>query len=262
MSAILTGNPHGPHLQKSEPVWRRGVGWQTRQTWAGTQASIRAFVPTWLVDAESLELDLSGPEGMAYVTYARDAEGNPSETVNPELESETVWELDGNDVVKDLYEHPSMSGESMDEDQLFEIKKQVAKFDSADSTYSVSGITAANRPWFYLLIKGVRQFASVQWVIRKTTTVPRTFHQSVSLVGVDYLWDVNDIPDIPDVLLFDAAQIPEPPHASAYRFSWLKKSPRVMRSTSGRFQMIEEWWLDAWSYSNESTQGLYPIYEP
>ena len=259
MSAILTGNPHGPHLQKSEPVWRRGVGWQTRQTWAGTQASIRAFVPTWLVDAESLELDLSGPEGMAYVTYARDAEGNPSETVNPELESETVWELDGNDVVKDLYEHPSMT--DMVEAQIFEIKKQVQNFDNGQ-TYSITDITTANRPWFYLLIKGTRQFTSIQWVLRKTKTVPRTFHEEVSLLGVDYLWDGEDIPDIPDAVLFDIAQIPEPDHADAYRFSWLKKSPRVMRSTSGRFQMVEEWWLDAWSYSNESTQGLYPIYEP
>ena len=259
MSYLLTGNPDGPYLRKSEPVWKRGVGWQTRQTWEGTSRAISAAVPSWIVDADSVELDLDGPSGVAYVTYAKDITGNPDATVTPAAEAETVWELDGNDVVKDIFEHPTLA--NAEESQKAEIKKQLNNWDSGVSV-SVTDIDEANQPWLYLQIKGIRQFASVQWVLRKTVTVPVAYPTPVSLLGVNKLWDGDDITGIPDVVLFDIAQIPEPTHPDAFRFSWLKKPPRVMRTSSGRFQMIEEWWLDLWSYTDSTTVGLYEIYTP
>ena len=254
MPPTLTGNPHGPHLRNTQPVWRRGGGWQTLQTLEVTNASIRAFVPFWLTDCEELRLDLEGPSGMAYVTYARDAEGNPSVTVNPDLESETVWELAGNDVVKDLFDHPEVSVLSLD--VLKEIKKQIQNFDIG-AEVDITAIAAANQRWFYLEIKGTRQFVDVQWVLRKTVTVPRTFGTPVAMVGIDKLWStaqINTAETIPSETLFTIASIPSKSPPSAYTWSWLKKSPTVSRSSSGRFQMIQEWHLDSWS--NE----IYDLY--
>lgn len=263
MSIIFAGNPDGPHLRKEEPVWKRGVGWQTRQTWEGTARAIKASVPTWIVDADSVELDLDGLVGTAYVTYAKDIVGNPDATVTPEAEAETVWELDGNDIVKDLWEHPDLA--ALDEDVVAEIKKQINNWDSG-TTYSLTDIDEDHQGWFALMVKGVRQFTTTQWVLRKTVTAPRTYPNQVSLAGIGELWTSAQITGIPNSVLFDISQIPAPTVPSAFLWSWLKKSPRVSRTSSGRFQMIEEWWLDAWSLKDltltPQQPGLYVEYTP
>lgn len=264
MSFTLTGNPHGPYLRKTEPVYRRGVGWATRHTYEGTNVAIRAAIPLWTPDAESIELDLSGPTGTAVVVYARDVEGNPDPAVSPEAESETTWELDGNEVVKDLFEHPDVA--SLSQSVVATLKEQLNNFDSG-VTVDLSSLSSVNQGWFALLIKGVRQFTSVQWVLRKTVTVPRTYPNQVSLTGVNQLWTPTQITGIPSSVLFDINQIEEPSNIpSAFFWSWLKKSPRVSRSSNGRFQMVEEWWLDAWSCRDETTDpitvGVYYAYEP
>ena len=263
MSYILTGNPDGPYLRKSEPVWKRGVGWQTRQTWEGTSRAISAAVPSWIVDADSVELDLDGPSGVAYVTYAKDITGNPDATVTPAAEAETVWELDGNDIVKDIWEHPDLSALSYS--VTAELKKQVNNWDSGVD-WTVANLDNVAVQWFSLMVKGVRQFTTTQWVLRKTVTAPQTYPNQVSLSGVGELWTSAQITGIPSDVLFDISQIPAPTLPVAFLWSWLKKSPRVSRTSSGRFQMIEEWWLDGWSEKDTTLSpiqpGLYLPYTP
>jgi hypothetical protein len=247
MTATYTGDPFGPHLQRSEPVFKRGVGWQTRQTWRGTSEAIRAYIPHWTVDAESIELELSGPEGVAVVTYARDAVGNPDQTVHPDAESETVWELAGNDIAKDLFEHPDFL--SLPDAQIYEIKKQIQNFDSG-ADISLTSISAENQYWFALAIKGTRQFTDNQWVLRRTVTVPRTFQTPVAMTGIGQLWTTAQIQateHVDNQTLFSISTIEEKTGPGAYLWSWLKKSPTVSRSSSGRFQMVQEWHLDLWN---------------
>lgn len=269
MSIIFAGNPDGPHLRKEEPVWKRGVGWQTRQTWEGTARAIKASVPTWIVDADSVELDLDGLVGTAYVTYAKDIVGNPDATVTPEAEAEITWELQGNDVVKDIFEHRIIK--NAEEIYQKEFKTQLANWD-AGIAYSILDLTDDLANMFSIAIHGGRQYIDHQWVIRKTTTVPRSYSVSISVAGVNKLWTTRDLPGISGMVLMDAYavatafQYPDGEAPAGYYLSWLKKTPSVTRTSSGRFQMIEEWVLDYWSFTDEDASpvavGLYEVYTP
>ena len=269
MSYLLTGNPDGPYLRKSEPVWKRGVGWQTRQTWEGTSRAISAAVPSWIVDADSVELDLDGPSGVAYVTYAKDITGNPDATVTPEAEAETTWEIQGNDVVKDIFEHPIVR--NSEEEYRREFKIQLNNWESG-IRYSTDDLTYDLKNIFEAAIRGAKQYSDHQWSIRKTVTVPRTYHAPVSVAGVGKLWTTDDLPGIGGAVLLDAyaiataTQLPDGESPAGYYLSWLKKTPSVTRTSSGRFQMVEEWVLDYWSFTDPDTDpvvvGIYEKYTP
>jgi hypothetical protein len=277
MSVTYTGNPFGPHLQKSEPIWKRGAGWQTRQTWEGTSASIKAHVPFWIVDAESIELDLSGPTGVAYVTYAKDAEGNPNPTVETGegVDIETVWDLKGNNVVKDIYDHKWIK--RFDGYDLMRLKRGVQQFNSGEMTQdeTSTGLQPTNlNPWYNLIIKGQNTFYDPQWVLRRTVTVNRGSPYQADFNGVNMLWDFEDIPSLPSVVAFDLSNIPEPTvptpdeKLGTFRWAWLRQSPDISRSSNGRSVITDEWWLDVWSCHSPATagianiKGLYDIYSP
>lgn len=246
MSNITRTGNVGPFIQRRRPVWKRGIGWSTAIEWEGAEDAIRALVPSLLVDADEVQLSLDGPVGGATAIYNREVVANADTSV--QSNAEVTWDLDGNDVSRDLFDHPGISG--LSNDQIIALKAQIAQFDTG-GTVNISGFSAAQLEFFALAIKGTRQYLAPQYVLTKTKVVDRSYNQRANLTGVLQRWTTEQIladPDADKMLFFDTVQISAPAGIpSAYSWSWLKKVPRVSRSSRGRFQLTEAWMLDAWS---------------
>lgn len=161
----------------------------------------------------------------------------------------TVWELLGNEVHKDIYEHPRSL--SIDPRVVAQVRGEVAKYDGQGPLPTFAGDPTGNADLlFTLLLKGTNAYLTSQYVLRRTEIVSSKYQVKVAFNQIDSIWSSAQIVTVeapPAELLFSISNIPIPDSQSGYQWGWLKKSPTVMQASGNRFQITQEWWLEQWS---------------
>ncbi len=154
------------------------------------------------------------------------------------------WELLGNEIHKDLYEHPRSL-------QIGEANLRTIRNAIADPQPDTAPTLAGDALTLYtLLLKGTNAFLTSQYVLRRTQIVSSRYQVRVAFNQIDYVWTTAQIVNVeapPAALLFSIIEIPIPASQAGYQWGWLKKSPTVQQASGNRFQITQEWWLEQWS---------------
>lgn len=169
--------------------------------------------------------------------------------VNPN-DTTTIWELLGNEIHKDVYQHPR-SLQITDHD--LKVIRNFINDPQANSSPAFTGggtLTTYALALYSLLLKGTTAFVTSQYVLRRTRIVSNKYQVALAFNQVDHIWSSAQITSTESVaipVMISMDQIPIPASQSGYQWGWLKKSPTVQQTGGNRFQITQEWWLEQWS---------------
>ena len=227
--------------QNRELAWRRDAGYSQVFRMRGLKPFIYAQLPFWQVTADEVRImeDLT-PYATLEARINTVLDGRAEVPIN-------VWELIGQDINHDLYEHPLAGGIS--ETELAKLRKAVDQ-NRRGETVSVFPNDSNALTMYGLLSKGTDSFVRCQYVLRKSQTVTSNFTLAVSTYGVDAIWSLNQIYAIEPIYnrIYDTiVTIAEPTAKPGFVFGWLKKSPQITAEANNKIRITQEWWLEQWS---------------
>lgn len=235
-------------------------GWQTIWTYQGRLTQLSEVATIFEISNPGASQRLSQIDGTPLwrlvVTFDFRNDGvSVEQPIN-------TWELLGNDVQKDLYEHPTTL--ALGVDTIAAIKsavqsvnsaspgsEQAAKTDAVNHLRTTSGANAdVAEELFNLIIKGTTHYAVSEFVLRHTQTVSNSYTTQFALNNIEYLYTTAQLiaeASIPTGIVFDISEIAQPSDKPGYLWSWLKRSPQIIVSAGSKVQMTQEYWLDLWS---------------
>jgi hypothetical protein len=261
--------------------WKRGRGWDADDEWHGSPAAmlqkIRELSLVGNVDEIFYEPRGDGAFRVA-VNYSTDGSSPISSTVEPPINS---WELIGQDQLKDLKFHPNsvalgvglVDGIAImvtELQKITDVTKHQDQYDKFRGTiqdvanvYSVSAAMALDL--FDCLLLGHTHFQSPVFVLRHTKSVTKRFTGKVSFKNISlklYPCDAGAGGDstllrnelatagtpLSSEVFLDLKEIEAPTPRSGYQFGWVKKSPDSRPAPYGKYEIIQEYWLDQWRY--------------
>jgi hypothetical protein len=255
--------------------WDRRSGWYTERTWRGLTASCLSVMNALTADgeADSFGMDPAG-DGTAVVwaRYSRD-----SRAVSNEIPVNT-FELIGVETQVDIKEHPKVlalgpvvvstvtaSKYNLDINSANARDAYIAFTGTITKAALVSGVSQGNAlNLFDHLIRDVTHIPLPAWVLRHTKTVSDQYgasaNQSFTNAGklVFYpatgpgsrsaLMDAeleNAGTPIPATILFRLDDIAPVPARTGYTWGWIKKVPNVRPTALNKWEVVQEWTLDA-----------------
>lgn len=182
-----------------------------------------------------------------------------------------VWELIGQDSHRDIIEHPTTTYLAAKDLKLYRYTLQVirtildARGITMDKTWNQFDFSEYDQklvPTALALIKLYteehRTYSRGQYVLRKTQVVSQESEIRLAFNQIDCIW-ITDLlvtkESIPPETLFSIKEIEVPAYVVspiegnplAFYWGWLKKTPSAVKTTSGRFQISQEWWLSLWN---------------
>ena len=255
---VITG---WPEIQEHDPrsKWSYQGGWRTVRTFRGLIEDLERFAGQWTARALDIEIDPdSPPYGTMLVTV-----GLPDDGAVGDAEQVTdLGSLQGNDLEKDIMEHPKAKAiERQSPGMLALIRKMAADVISdpepgvnpADG-FSVDVGDATLNSWAQLLfldlVAGVTSFRVSQFVLRRTRVLDARTTIRPSMVNVNKVFTTNptagylaitSVESIPATLGFDLP--------IGY---WIKSTPTVEFLANGKKQHTQEW-----IYAEDYSQFIY-----
>lgn len=259
--------------------WKRGRGWDSDQTWRGSWNALTGLITTFQAQGNVDEI-FFGPTGDgAYelsVNYSTEGSSPITGTIEPPINS---WELIGQDQLQDIKLHPNnlalgigmvdgiatMVSELQKETDLTTKLTTYTTFrNTISAVCAVQNISAANAlALFEDLITGHTHFHTPTFVLRHTKTVTKRYQSKVSFTNIglkQYACTAGQggqsgtltaelasagTPITPEVFL-DLKAIPVPATRTGYTFGWIKKSPQSRPAPFGKYEIVQEYWLDQW----------------
>jgi len=168
---------------------------------------------------------------------------------------QTVWELQGNDLSKSIWEHGRTSIDTTEDDRK-KIKGYIEgdKNTLTDPTPTLSGDVAKELlrllkvdtthyflPQYVLRVRMVGSNAGFPGVVIHMSNVGLIFKQEDIIAG-----GVFDL-QIDAAIQSRMAEI-EPPDARVnYTVGWLFKSPTITGIPGGKFELRQKWWFEQWA---------------
>lgn len=208
----------------------------TISTFEGGKTAILGLAASPSLAGSSLDLDDSDAPLWRLVVSTPDYETGEAAEIS------TTYELLGNDLQKDIWEHPSVAG--LDNHTVREIRKKLAD-SSYDYTPSGVGLSIYNH-----LLRNQNFFIVSQYVLRVTQLVGSRRVLSIGFANAGKIFTSLDGElGLPSALGFTVADImANPPEARAGEaFGWLKKTPTLTQRSDGKFVISIEYWLESWS---------------
>jgi hypothetical protein len=239
---IINGNP-GPIFQPFNYDYDPKFGYNIRQPVRGTVNYIRgqsAQLAGFRI-AHSVR-DLGG--GMAEIV-------SKDQTVPGDPNNETPidgWQLLGNVVQKDIYQHPSLL--SADEDDIIDLKKAVETRNGLDAP---SGTIF--QKFFMLLLRGVTHFETVNYVLRHTQTVSNQYTKDILDEHVFKIYKRETL--FAECAKFNVPlygryvnkikAIPDPEEQEDYFWGWYKQPSTEVGTANNKIEITNDWILEQWS---------------
>lgn len=159
---------------------------------------------------------------------------------------QTVWELLGNTLERDLKEHPNFR--DIPPKVMANIQDLI---DEPSTPVSVSPAWDDAAQAFYELARhGTVKYADSQWVLRRTMIAGTRYQTEYSLDGVKKLWTTAQLKTkegLPATLFWDVSKLTAPVELADHLWSWLKMGPVITQTVAGRWQISQEFWLENWS---------------
>lgn len=241
-------------------------GFSSIYTWEGSRAAVFGLA-TMVASDQKYAIDDSDKPLYRIVISSPDS-GASDVSTDYVLE----WELLGNTVELDIYEHPN--ARALGDVMLTAIKIALKAVEEATVltaptvyageeanlaaiaplTNSAVSPFAANDPadvlaMFRLLVKGSANYVTSQYVLRRSQTISSRGQVNFSFSNVEKIHTALQITNtelVPAEVQFSIAAIPAPAAQSGYTWGWLKQTPTIAQAGS-RFQCTQEYWLGLWS---------------
>jgi hypothetical protein len=238
--------------------WSRTGGYVTSRVFTGTHEAIDSMIPQLVVAAGADSFAIDREESTSTLTAVFANEG-PEATEVPF----DIWELPGNDLQKEIWEHPKVLGYSSA--MVTVLRNEVELVQSGSSTYAESvaaiqvqmtaeslsaGTQAEILSLFDHILKGGDSFVTDQYVLRKTQLITSRYTAIIARSGVNKIWTTAQITGsetIPQFISNELGQLTAPTARTGYQWGWLKKAPTVLQVAGNKFQLTQEWWLEQWS---------------
>jgi hypothetical protein len=215
-----------------EIEWNSQTGFRATRKFRGLKSDILGQVPLMQQAGYSFRItpDEDGPMADCVMT-APDAQDGAS----VESEITTTWTVSGNDLEKDLENHPSWLNLAESERENLRDYKNGSKKESETTTTSTTGGE------FKTLIKaGTTSYTLSQIVVQRTMTVNPGYAGAVAMSNVNRIYSkasLTTAESIPDTIVFTMLD-----------GHYLKRTPTITQQPNGRFQIVNEWWhADTWS---------------
>lgn len=234
MSFQIKGFPTMASLPDS-PVWsaQRGA-MAVVQRWRGPREDAVSLL--YSMQGQCAVLRLEDDSG-GYATVVAEFDTLPTLPAPTELPGPR-WDLQGNDLEKDLFTHPEF--EAMDSDQRELLRK--VRADAVNADRSEIDPTGAPADFLNLILLGTQSYTISQYVLRATIAVPGTFNPAVPITALNVGKVYEDNAD-----LIVAEAIPALPFALPAGM-WLKRTPVWTQQDGRRWQYVQEWWhATTWS---------------
>jgi len=235
-------------------------GQTTVTTYKGPPDPINDLYESSLAAVQNGEIDsvttsVENGEGILEIRVADgDEDGNDPNTVF----NNTIWELIGQDIFKNLRSYPgdvsgsvAFNGDS-DQDDLEETRLY---FETAQTEGSApSG--EPSETYYKLLLRGTDQYVRSTAVLRTTITVSRRSQITLDWNGVDRAWKIDGQTGSPDLDQTGQGaligQIINLPGYNAEKKQWLKRAPQLTQTGRRNYTITQEWW-----YANRWSNNLY-----
>lgn len=246
-------------IERLGPItWSRSNGYVTTRVFEGSHFAIDSLIPQLVVSAgaDSFSIDRDDATSICTAVFAYEGPGASEVPVD-------TWEILGNDLQKDIWEHPNVLGYSSA--MVAVLRKEVELVQSGSSTYDESvaaintqiafeGITAPTSTQiitlFDQILKGLESFVVDQYVLRKSQLITSRYTATIARVGINKIWttaQVQAAESMPTFISNELNQLVAPTARTGYLWGWLKKSPTVTQVAGNKFQVAQEWWLEQWS---------------
>jgi len=213
-------------------------GWSTLVTYHGPTAAVQGVIPN-LVNQGLRFSEFPVQDGVRGIEIRfSDARDGAAPPTNPDDEQTTTWELVGNDLNKDLFDHANYTAlPDANKKTLKDYRNGAKKIDDAD----VTALTGNAQKFRDLITKGVEGYTVAQYILRKTGVVALDWSGTFGVTNVgDYYATTAD--------LTTAELVPATLKFSMPSGEWLKRTPTIRQNRDGRWVGTQEWWhADTWS---------------
>jgi hypothetical protein len=249
----LFGNTNIQQL-RSEVAWDPTNGDTVVERYRGLDDDIRGLIPLFRAEGFKYRIipDGTGPWSTLELRAADALDGQePTAT-----ELTTTWEMDGNELQKDLLTFSGM-GDTVAERAAaaarieFEFKQiQANVFTVAESVASLTATyNATVAHLLRLKLLKVESYEISQFVLRRNTILPVKYDGKWSITNVMKQWTTAQLQaefSIPETIKFN---LPEG--------AWLKRVPSIRQQKDGRFLAV-----DLWFHGDAIDTVLYPVRTP
>lgn len=275
MSAIIKG--YKGVVQNGVRVsYSQSDGWESEVTYEGPKANIFAIAGNVKQWADDFTINAgAGPTATLVARIGRDIYGTAD---NSAVDVVTTWDLDSNEVQRDMREVGGATGYAADkltDDQVKEVEKAATdakNSDSASSGFPSTGRTGwnnAQKNLFWFFMRDQFNWMDYEFVLSKRELVTSYYTVGVSMAGINKLWTTSQITAtegaFPAAMAASVTSIfsnstpekdgePMPDGANYWRYRWLKKAPNITQTAGGKFERSTEWWLGLWP------TWIYPVY--
>lgn len=233
--------------------WRQGVGAYEEYTWEGPTSALVTFLSSGLPGGF---IDYSREyDGELTIVRASYSTGQVDGGIGtPETDGllDTVWEMDGNDLEKSLWEVPAVLADTggMSFADLAAVRDKVERILNGEEIEAFS--EASLNALVARLARGQEAFTVSQYVLRKRLTLRPNATILPAYTNIGRVFNSTAIasaePTLATTNLIGASGL------SAIK--WLKRTPRVAQTTSGLWEMEQEYWgadeWDSWLYPTAS----------
>lgn len=231
---------NGMTLQPERREYDPKEGWVTISTYHGPTESVQGAIPA-LVSAGLRFSEFPVQDGIRGVEIRySNAQDGAAPATNPDTEQTVTWELAGNDLSKDLFDHANYTALADAE------KETLKKFRSGGLEITADALSDANltedaEKFRDLIKKGAEGYTISQYILRRTGVVALDWAGTFGISNVGNYYettaDLSSEEEVPAALKF-----------SMPSGQWLKRTPTVRQNKDGRWVSTQEWWhADSWS---------------
>ena len=232
--------------------WDLQNGVQSFRRFTGTKTKIEAkFNELSSAGAnagvDNLDEDIEGQTGRLIARIFDDSGG--AESANTE-ETNAIWELYGNEILKPIESHTDFDG--INGDRKREIERAIREAEA------ITLVGAAEAALAGYLSHQVLDYMIGQYVLRKTTTVSS---RSTITLSHTYNYRVITLDSInPPTALLGALSSLQKEDGSMGAWQWLKKPPQIIQIAKTLFKLQYEFWgAERWAEIYGGTWA--PVYK-
>lgn len=247
----------------NQPGWDPRTGDQIVRRWRGHPNAVE--VQRQYLRAAGVRYQIEQADDGSYATIS--GYYGASETQDPALPISDVWDLEGEDVERSIWEHwkwvrlSMFAADDVRADYTSKIRTWIESLARGERTWTdddgtvipltqseilenasiLLGLSSGQQEyiWLKLLIqdyvRGVEAWPSSRWVLRRTLSVSEstTIRMDNRNIGnVATLAEVNALSPIDPRILVDCPQ-------TGY---WIKRTPKKLNVGSGKYSLLYEWW--------------------
>ena len=238
--------------QSQQRRWDVANGAVIDRTWEGPTSGLATFISGTLpAGYNSINIE-DDTEMCTVVAQYKDSSTDGIGEASADGLVQRWWELDGNDLEKSIWEHPTVTAvtSSYDTTQLAAMRAHLETIldGTATSSWADADVSAA----MDRIARGVEAFSVSQYVLRKTEVVRAGTSLSASHSNTNKIFSYSALSSAePSLAGYDLVAA-----AGLSALVWLKRTPDVRPTSNGLYEITTEYWgadsWDTWLYETAS----------